>query len=1387
MRNSSLTSRSTATSGLFTAFVRGLKHQNHSSALVWPCAVALALVLAGTATLGAAPLWVSTGTGTHAGPTVETVSASAGQMVFKVEVPGYEAETVTRGPGSYVRISLPGCGFSSDLGEPQLSVMRRLIEVPEEAQLSVSVQAETRTVALAELGIAYPVLPRQQPVPKIPGALKTAPFDLKAAAYEADAFAPASPVSLVEAGRFAGRRLVLLEVSPIAYNPARGTLNAASQLTVTVTMQGGGKAPGGLSAREDAWLARLTLNHAPAGTPKAANRLLIIAHDSLAPNLSAFIAHKSSLGWAVDLADTTAAGTTTNAIRAYIQSRYADLATRPAAVLLAGDTGQIPCFISAQNDNPVTDLYYGCMDTGDDWQPEIAVGRFSATSASQLDAIVHKTISYETSAPAPYLSQAAFMATADSAFWSLVEGTHNWVITNYMEPRGYLSDKLYCHTYGTTSQQVRNALNHGRVLGIYSGHGSETAWGGPAITQSDVRALTNAGQYPFICSFACFTGKFNRDECFAETWQRCTNSAAVEVLASSVISYWHEDEILEKALFEALFDQGHWLFGDNVLQAKALFLQYFGVTPLTRRYFEQYNAFGDPTVALRSSSVCIASSSPLPPAFVNEPYSFALVAVGGTRPYAWSITGGALPDGLSLDAASGLISGIPTNVGAATFTAQVSDAFSATTNIEFQLPVLVRLQVISATNLPPAIVGVPYSTTLLAQGGTPSYKWSADTIGSYAESDPGPGWLGGGTAQGWHADEQTWRLALPWPFPYYGTNRTSAWICSNGYLDFGSTEVDFYNWDQGLIANARIAPLWEDLVTTGTGDDIFVTTNASFVAIRWVGHTRSGTNTINAEVVLYRDGSIQFNYGPAHSSLPGATIGLSAGDGTHYTLSTRNNATSIPADVSSLFSRTGVLPPGLSLTASGLISGTLSRPGGFTFNVHLADSGTPSQDCDETFHLDVASALYITSASPLPTAFLNEPYTHTLTAAWGMPPYTNWSITSGSLPEGLSLDPALGIISGVPRSAGASAFTVRAVDAAQATASRQLELEVLPRLQPLTAGNLPLAVVNTPYYTALLAQGGTPPYVWSANVIGAYVESDPGGGWLGGGTAQSWCPYDQDESWSLALPWPFPYYGANRTSVWVCSNGYLDFDSSTASFENSDSALISNARIAPLWEDLVNFGTGDGIFITTNDTYVAIRWEAYTASEEYPVNAEAVLHRDGAIQFNYGPAQSGLPGATIGLSAGDGTHYTLSTRDDATFIPANVSSLFSRTGVLPPRLSLAPSGLITGTPTQLGTFTFNVLLADSGTPGQTAEAQFRLEVVSAPSIAALTLGSNNCCFISFNTVTGRPYCLEYCGELSASSVWFPITNNLAGTDASVTVCDPDASQAPQRFYRLRMW
>jgi hypothetical protein len=63
----------------------------------------------------------------------------------------------------------------------------------------------------------------------------------------------------------------------------------------------------------------------------------------------------------------------------------------------------------------------------------------------------------------------------------------------------------------------------------------------------------------------------------------------------------------------------------------------------------------------------------LPGGAAGTPYSAELSASGGTPPYTWTITGGALPNGLGFNAASGLISGTPAATGTFSFTVQVTD------------------------------------------------------------------------------------------------------------------------------------------------------------------------------------------------------------------------------------------------------------------------------------------------------------------------------------------------------------------------------------------------------------------------------------------------------------------------------------------------------------------------------------------------------------------------------------------------------------------------------------------------------------------------------------------------------------------------------------------
>ena len=104
----------------------------------------------------------------------------------------------------------------------------------------------------------------------------------------------------------------------------------------------------------------------------------------------------------------------------------------------------------------------------------------------------------------------------------------------------------------------------------------------------------------------------------------------------------------------------------------------------------------------------------------------------------------------------------------------------------------------------------------------------------------------------------------------------------------------------------------------------------------------------------------------------------------------------------------------------------------------------------------------------------------TLAATGGITPYS-WSIVSGSLPTGLSLDSGTGEISGTPTAYGTSNFTVEVTDSQLPPDSDQqaLSIEVVPEDLVITTASLPYGEVGKPYSQTLAATGGATPYSWA--------------------------------------------------------------------------------------------------------------------------------------------------------------------------------------------------------------------------------------------------------------------------------------------------------------------
>jgi Putative Ig domain len=179
----------------------------------------------------------------------------------------------------------------------------------------------------------------------------------------------------------------------------------------------------------------------------------------------------------------------------------------------------------------------------------------------------------------------------------------------------------------------------------------------------------------------------------------------------------------------------------------------------------------------------------------------------------------------------------------------------------------------------------------------------------------------------------------------------------------------------------------------------------------------------------------------------------------------------------------GSLPAGLTLSASGLLSGTPTAAGDYSFKV-TATAGSRSDT--QTYTMSVVPKLVVAPTSN--AAEVGIAYRFVPQATGGRPGYT-WTV-DGALPAGLTLAAATGAISGTPTTPGTSVLKLTVKDSAGLTLTVDYPLTVVPRLlvakRPLPAGR-----VGAAYAATLRATGGVTPRTWK--ILGGRPGSLPKG------------------------------------------------------------------------------------------------------------------------------------------------------------------------------------------------------------------------------------------------------------------------------------------------------
>ena len=540
---------------------------------------------------------------------IQVLQATPERTVIHYGVNAFDLESVWIGGREYSTVDLGRRAKHLDAGLPELPTLRESIVIPDDAAMQLRI-----------VGANYVDLPGIDVAPSkgnltrnVDPALVRHNFD---AFYASNDWYPAKPAMLDEPYIMRDTRGLVVEVNPFQYNAASHTLRVYTDLTVEVSAAGPGKT-NVLTHRPSTRVADFEriyrdhyLNYAELGADgdryssvPEGGCLLVIAYDAFMGAMQPFVDWKNQMGIKTTMIPVSEAGATGAALKTYVQGMYDndDL----CYVLLVGDGPQVPYITwSGGASDPSLALL-----AGTDSYPEGFIGRLSATTTAEVTLQITKFIEYERDAQAGAAwyhkgtglgsSQGSGIGDDGEADWQ-----HQDVIRQKLLNFTYDEvDQIY-DTNGANAARVTTAVNAGRGIMNYTGHGSTTAWSTSGFSNTNVNALVNDNMLPFIVSVACVNGEFMTTTCFAEAWLRASHNGeptgAVGFYGSTINQSWAPPMSAQDEVIDLMIAGAKRSFGALCFNGSCQMMDEYGTTGQTE--YKCWTVFGDPTLRVRTDT-----------------------------------------------------------------------------------------------------------------------------------------------------------------------------------------------------------------------------------------------------------------------------------------------------------------------------------------------------------------------------------------------------------------------------------------------------------------------------------------------------------------------------------------------------------------------------------------------------------------------------------------------------------------------------------------------------------------------------------------------------------------------------------------------------------------
>jgi hypothetical protein len=406
------------------------------------------------------------------------------------------------------------------------------------------------------------------------------------------------------------------------------------------------------------------------------------------------------------------------------------------------------------------------------------------------------------------------------------------------------------------------------------------------------------------------------------------------------------------------------------------------------------------------------------------------------------------------------------------------------------------------------------------------------------------------------------------------------------------------------------------------------------------------------------------------------------------------------------------------LSATASASGmpiTYNAPANVAANLAVTVTATAVSDPHKTapISITVTPAPAVSTISPA-SGTVGTAYSATLQETGGVAPLT-WSISSGTLPSGLSLNGSTGAITGTPTTPGTSNFTVKVTDSGSPplASSKQVSITINAPVLAVTTSSLPAGDVALAYSSTLASSGGTAPVTWSVT-LGAL----PGGLVVNAGTGQiSGVP-------TTAGTFNFTVQASDASnpvqqvpkalSITIHAQLAVTTNSLAAGTQRAayNAMLQSSGGTGSVMWSLFTGSLPAGLLLNANTGAITGTPSGNPGTTNFTVQAMDALGQTGTKTLGITISAAPLAITTTSLPNG-----TVNAAYNATLQASGGTQPYTWTvtvGALPAGLALnANTGAITGMPTAAGMSNFTVHVTDSSGPAQFANQALSITVGAA--------------------------------------------------------------------------